>query len=207
VNGPIHPSQSVYHCRIVSFLLRLRLNQVGLGSSLTIVSHVRIDPNSAPRAHDSPVQRIIQIVDSFFSSDPQPASKTEQARVCGELVGRHLLNLIAACGELNLSRPVQSLRAPDSDTPLFAECSPGTGDFAGSRLAERPVFGPRSAQLWRTGWSPTRSTPHDIRDLQPKFFKWWEDSHKVHLRRHRCFSRAYLDSSASRNAELHIDCG
>src|SRR6266446_10853581 len=45
------------------------------------------------------------------------------------------------CAELNLSRPVQSLRALDSDTPLFAECLAGTGDCAGSRLAERLVFG------------------------------------------------------------------
>src|ERR1700738_3917401 len=41
----------------------------------------------------------------------------------------------------------------------------------------------------------------------PSFVKWSEDSHKVHLRRLRCLSRAFMDNSASRNAELHIDCG
>lgn len=62
-----------------------------------------IDPNSAPRVPDSPIQRSIQILDGLFSLGPQPAAKTEQARFCGELIGRHLLNLMVACGELNLS--------------------------------------------------------------------------------------------------------
>jgi hypothetical protein len=62
-----------------------------------------LDPNSAPKVFDSPVQRSLRPLGSFFSSGPQPAVSTEHARSCGELIGRHSLNLIEACGQLNLS--------------------------------------------------------------------------------------------------------
>jgi len=62
-----------------------------------------LDPNSAPRVPDSPVQRAIKILNGFFSSKPQPVAPTEQARSCGEIIARHLLNLMAGCGMLNLS--------------------------------------------------------------------------------------------------------
>lgn len=62
-----------------------------------------IPPNDAPRIIDSPAQDAIGILDTLFSHCPQPRVRTQSAKYCGELLGRHLLNLLQSCGELNLS--------------------------------------------------------------------------------------------------------
>jgi len=62
-----------------------------------------VPPQKAPRIVDSPVQGVITILDNLFSDCPQPRVNTEAARSSGELLGRHLLNLIQSCGELNLT--------------------------------------------------------------------------------------------------------
>jgi len=63
----------------------------------------RIPPDEAPRVVDSPVRGAIAILDTLFSDSPQPRVRTQAAKSCGELLGRHVLNLLGACGELNLT--------------------------------------------------------------------------------------------------------
>lgn len=62
-----------------------------------------IPPQEASRIVDSPVQGVITILDNLFSDCPQPRVNTDAARSSGNLLGRHLINLIKACGELNLT--------------------------------------------------------------------------------------------------------
>lgn len=62
-----------------------------------------IEPELAIRIPESPVRRTLAILGDLFSMSPQPKVQTAAARQCGELLGRHLLNLIWGCGELNLN--------------------------------------------------------------------------------------------------------
>lgn len=60
-------------------------------------------PSELVRLKNSPVQKVLRILDQLFAAAPQPRARTMSARACGELLGRHVLNLVGACGELNLS--------------------------------------------------------------------------------------------------------
>lgn len=62
-----------------------------------------IPPSEAPKVMDSPAQGAIAILHSLFKASPQPRVRTKAAKSCGELLGRHVLNLLGACGELNLT--------------------------------------------------------------------------------------------------------
>ncbi len=64
----------------------------------------RQPPGEVVRLANSPVQKALRVLERLFAAAPQPRVPTGTAtRACGELLGRHVLNLVGACGELNLS--------------------------------------------------------------------------------------------------------
>lgn len=110
----------------------------------------RIPPHEVPRIIDSPFQRLVAILNTLFSRCPQPRVRTEAARASGELLGRHLLNLLGACGELNVtgyhSVAVTLLRPLEDALDLLAAVTMAAG--AAERWQAGDLKASEAAKLW-----------------------------------------------------------
>jgi hypothetical protein len=106
--------------------------------------------NELTKAEDSPVQKVLSLLEGFLASSPQPEAPTEYAKRCGELLGNHLMGLMRGCGELNLaglhSAAVCLFRPMEDALDLFAAITVIAG--AAERWLEGQLKPSDAAKLW-----------------------------------------------------------
>jgi hypothetical protein len=141
------------------------------------------------RIIDSPVQQLIALLNRLFSDMPMPRAKTKASAFSAELLGRHILDLLLACGEVNshglYSAAVGFFRPLEEALDYFAAVSLVAG-AAEKWLAGKLKEPEDAAKLWigRMSMSPVtgessidyrtrvRKTFHPFSHCDPSLAAW-----------------------------------